>query len=77
MKSGNFEKFIKCSTNLLIGKVPYRYIGIQVDRDNVSTITYNITFSKKWVDFEKKIKLITTIVLLCQYVIIEIQSFIM
>ena len=53
MKSGNFEKFIKCSTNLLIGKVPYRYIGIQVDRDNVSTITYNITFSKKWVDFEK------------------------
>ena len=59
MKSGNFEKFIKCSTNLLIGKVPYRYIGIQVDRDNVSTITYNITFSKKWVDFEKT-KLTTT-----------------
>ena len=57
MKSGNFEKFIKCSTNLLIGKVPYRYIGIQVDRDNVSTITYNITFSKKWVDFEKKNKI--------------------
>ena len=66
MKSGNFGKFINCSTNSLIGIVPYRYTGIQ-PIGNVSTITYNITFSEKWVDFEKnKINYHNNIISICK-----------
>ena len=75
LKSGNFEKFINCSTNSLIGIVPYRDIGIQ-PIGNVSTITYNITFSKKMGRFRKKTKLTTTayrnsIMSVCKIIIIE------
>ena len=72
MKSGNFEKFIKCSTNLLIGKVPYRYIGIQSIGIMFPQLHTILHFRKNG-SISKKIKLITTTVLLCQYVNIQVM----